>query len=424
MPVALLLVDALSPVYVSRATLPVLWEFVRDGYAGPLQNLYAFRGIEATLFSGRTPAEHGVWAEYRPTPVQPGPAAGPLARLTGADKAGALERSARLAILAGDLLPSDRLRLDVRYVIDRAMRRGGTPAAGNLIPPALLGAFRRSIPAPIWAPDSLGAVPTLFDELHAEGGSFATILHPAVRDDPDIPARLAAHLRAGERPDLWFIKFNALDALGHRHGPSVAALGPGLARLDRQLAAAIAELQAAYGRRGIDVVIVSDHGMSAVARGVDVRPALAAAGRAGPGLRFFVDSTSLRAWGPPASLAALAEELERLPGLRLLDTAARRALGIPADPEATGELLASADEGCVLFPDFFRRERRASGMHGYALVRSDAGLPYLATGPDMAALLPGHPPYDHRSVWAAVRARLGLGRASPPAPAPAEAVLA
>src|SRR5205807_1591591 len=67
MPVALILIDALSASYLTPDILPAVYEVGRGAFAGPIENIYAYRGIEATLFTGLFPDEHGVWGEFRPS---------------------------------------------------------------------------------------------------------------------------------------------------------------------------------------------------------------------------------------------------------------------------------------------------------------------------------------------------------------------
>lgn len=396
MPVALILIDALPPAYVSHARLPVVADLAQDGWAGPLANIYAYRGIEATLFSGKLPSEHGVWGEFRPTsePHQPD-------RLR--------DRVAHLAIWAGDLLPSDRLRLDVRYVVSRLLQGNQRIPMGNLIPWDVMPSFAASMDRPIWEDHSLGAIDTIFDELSAGGGSFETVIHPAIRFDRQIVDYTRGRVARGNLPDFWYIKFSALDALGHKYGPDTTKLAPALLELNSQLAALIATLRSAYEPNAIDIVLVSDHGMSKVERGIDVRPALKRTGLVpNRDFLYFLDSTTIRCWSKdPGVRTILIELFSNMPGMRVLGTAVRRQLHIPNDSSA-GDVLVALDEGWVVAPDFFRRDAAPLGMHGYAEVATMAGLPFLAAEPALAALLPGERSIGHADVWAAMRRRLGL----------------
>jgi hypothetical protein len=159
----------------------------------------------------------------------------------------------------------------------------------------------------------------------------------------------------------------------------------------------------------VDIVLASDHGMSRVTRTINVWSMLKKVGLTpGRDFLYFLDSTTIRCWSEnPYAFAALMGLFAATSGTRILDAAARRALYIPVDV-CTGDVLVALDEGCVVFPDFFRRQTVPSGMHGYASVATEAGLPFLATEPAVAALLPGSRPLTHTDVWAVMRQRLGF----------------
>ena len=394
MAVALILIDALSPVYVSRETLPELYNLADNGFIGPLANIYAYRGIEATLFTGQWPDEHGVWGEFSPT-------------LPRREHLGS--QLANLVIGVGDCIPSDRLRLDVRYVVSRLSQPGRMLPTGNLIPVSLMPRFKASIEQPIWEKDSLGTTITLFDELRAGGRAFVAIVNPAVQNDDQIVDRARDVIARGSLPDFWYIKFSALDALGHRFGPDVSRMAPALAILNDQLVALCGELKRAYGKQGIDIIVVSDHGMSQVRDRIDIR-ALMKGLRASPGrdYLYFLDSTTVRFWSPDRRLCDdFAQLFAGKDTLRVVTPDTRQMFHIP-NGDQSGDVMLALEEGTVVFPDFFRRQVMPVGMHGYAVVRSEAGLPFLAVEQTVAHSLPSRDPLTHVSVWAAMRERLGF----------------
>ncbi len=392
MPVALILVDALAARYAKQ--LPSLRKISDGGFAGSMRNIYAYRGIEATLFTGRPPSVHGVWGEFRPNSLP--------------ELGGIRERAARSLIRMGDLLPSDRLRLDVRYVAAK-LQRTKHLATGNLIPAAMIPYFRSSLETDIWSQDAM-RLPTLFDEIRTAAGSFETVVYPTIRTDPEVPAWVKDRVQRRNLPDYWYIKFSALDALGHKYGPHSVGMLPALRALDAQLAEVTSILAAAYGER-INIVVLGDHGMSAVKHNMDVRPILQGS-RLAPGrdYLYFLDSTTIRFWShSEAVLARLRHAFEGVAGMQVLNAQDRAALDIP-DDASTGDLLVALDEGSVVFPDFFRRTGAPLGMHGYARVLTDAGLPFMAadrviaSGLEVASgKLPGH-----ADVYAAMRSALGL----------------
>lgn len=400
MAVALILVDALSASYPVEAEMASVRDMAQDGIACPMENMYAYRGIEATLFSGQSMAEHGIWGEFRPA--------------TAPHHGGLPGRLGQALIRVGDLLPSDRLSLDVRWVAAKLQRQKHLPT-GNMIPSALMPLFDSSMEAAIWSPGSLGTTgggATLFDEMRQAGMNFETVVYPTIRLDSQVAGWVRQRISEGNLPDFWYIKFSALDALGHKHGPRLDRLATALRDLDAQLGEVVRVLRDAYGP-SLDIVLLSDHGMSAVTQTVDIRPMLASTGlKPGRDFLYFLDSTTIRVWSENRSkLERLTHLFADAPGMTVLGPRERETLQVPNDKSA-GDILVALDEGWVVFPDFFRTRGAPLGMHGYAEVYSLAGLPYLAAGGRISDLLPSKNRVTHADVWGAMRTRLGL--ATPP----------
>ncbi|MBL8543011.1 MAG: alkaline phosphatase family protein [Hyphomonadaceae bacterium] len=71
-------------------------------------------------------------------------------------------------------------------------------------------------------------------------------------------------LPAAERPQFFTLYFDLVDTAGHRYGPDAMEANAAAAEVDASIARLLAGLQArGYGRRA-NIVIVADHGMSAV----------------------------------------------------------------------------------------------------------------------------------------------------------------
>ncbi|MFU8831712.1 MAG: ectonucleotide pyrophosphatase/phosphodiesterase, partial [Wenzhouxiangella sp.] len=71
-------------------------------------------------------------------------------------------------------------------------------------------------------------------------------------------------LPAAERPDLYTLYFSSVDSLAHRHGPGAAQVGRALADIDRHIGLLLDGLQARNMLENMHILVVSDHGMSAV----------------------------------------------------------------------------------------------------------------------------------------------------------------
>ena len=104
-------------------------------------------------------------------------------------------------------------------------------------------------------------------------GSQAVPASRSLRYDADVPyeARVDTALAwldlpADERPHFVTLYFEAVDSAGHEHGPDAPEVARAIERVDRALARLVAGLDARRAMATTDLVIVSDHGMTALSR--------------------------------------------------------------------------------------------------------------------------------------------------------------
>ena len=116
------------------------------------------------------------------------------------------------------------------------------------------------------------------------------------------------------RPDLITLYFSAVDAAGHRHGPSSEAVNQAVASLDTYLGQLYSGLEARGWADSVNVVVTSDHGMAALSRdrviflddyltGTGDRPRL-------ENLRVTEHSPVLMAWPDEAHTQAVLDALK------------------------------------------------------------------------------------------------------------------
>src|SRR3989337_4056955 len=58
------MLEGFASSYLSKENTPFLHSISTDGILSTLEPLFAFRGIEATLFTGLYPNQHDVWTEF------------------------------------------------------------------------------------------------------------------------------------------------------------------------------------------------------------------------------------------------------------------------------------------------------------------------------------------------------------------------
>lgn len=308
-------------------------------------------GALPTLFTGRSPGEHGRFVMYR--------------RATGADTPfrgfGWLK-----------LLPP---RLQRSWKLSRALARGvearGVRGYFQLydVPRPLLAQFDLPERGDPFRPGGL-PVDSLWDGLEQRGVRWRAWNW---RGDEGRQLEALAHALEHGDERFLFCYTAELDALLHREGSGGAGVAARLARYDAWLRR-IADA-AARRREPLWIYLLSDHGMVDVEAVVDVMGALATLPVRWPRdyLAFF-DSTMARFWWDAGDARGRVRgALGAAQRGRWLEPAERRAAGI-ADP-AWGDDIFLLDPGVLLCPSFMGAAPVAA-MHGY-----DPGHA------DMAALL-------------------------------------
>ena len=240
-----------------------------------------------------------------------------------------------------------------------------------------------------------------------------------------------------ERPGLVMAWWHGADHAGHEHGPEAGETRAALREQDRILGTLLAGLDARNAWGETTLLVVSDHGMTAVERTADVGRTLAAAGVPTRRVIHAVATASVhlaRAEDAERAVAAL----RAVPGL-----AAWRRDEIPAalryrHPRA-GDVLALAEpplaltKGGVRLGWLARLLGRTQGAHGYDPARhSDMHGIFVAAGrgvaqgvrlprvraldvaPTVAALLGIAPPA--RSEGAAIALTPSAAPSPPPPP--------
>ena len=215
-------------------------------------------------------------------------------------------------------------------------------------------------------------VPSIFDRLREQGGSYRFLMFPDLFGDDD--AVLRATLGAvGEGHDLYLLQFSDSDALCHLHGSESEARRQVVRELDRKVRLVSEAFESTYVEPRL--VVVGDHGMMDVDATVDVASAVhgrAATGglRHGRDYLLFLDSTLARLWSFNDRARSALEDVFVSPPLagagRLIDEETAARYRIPLPGPRYGEQIWWADPGVLVHPDYFHPRRQVvKGMHGY-----------------------------------------------------------
>jgi len=326
--------DAFSSRYISMA--PFLNSISRKGYYTPLSRTFALgKGLGTSIYTGTTRNTNKVWCDYV---LRDQPYSNPSLF--------------KFCVRLCDLIPSDKFNKYSRYAVYRLFNKPfGTP---NIIPPDLLDFFKLK-------PGNQEIV-TMFDHINNNGKQYCVSgLSPSLFD----PTSNSILEEMKKDCDLFFIKFGALDKLGHKYGPESDEIRERVSQLDKVLKNLVESAPDKYTH----FVFFSDHGMTPVHNKINLFSLLDKLPIKFPeDYLFFLHSTIACFWfNNNDAKRIINEALQKVDFGDILDRSKLEELGIDKIGSEYGELIFTLKEGYVFFPDFYRKKASPKGMHGYAI---------------------------------------------------------
>jgi hypothetical protein len=311
-----------------------------------LDTLLAYSsGIYPSIWSGQSPAEHGVWTEfYRRTPAK-------LANT-----------SLPLRPLPGKYFPRK-----VAYVWHGALRKAGVRSTDFFgVPPSIQAHIARSNADYTKLPSvPMPGSPLISKVIEGAGQRWEYVYCPEL--DEQAERRIKETAR---RVDHLLICLPELDEAGHHLGPMTDAFGAAFNAFCRKLDGLLTDLEQEWP--GAGVFMFSDHGMTPVTRAFDTWTYLEQNGlRLGRDYVAFINSTIMSLWfeespsGRRKAERALAA-LDASSRGRVLTLDEHREYGIDFADDRYGQRYFLASEGVELVPNFLSASCRPNlGMHGY-----------------------------------------------------------
>ena len=366
----MILVDAFSQVYFSKKYTPFLCSVAENGVSSTLDPLFAFRGIEATIFTGVWPNIHNVWTEFK---------------LAQCISNGKKDRLLRHVIRSVGILPADDLKAKSRYFIERYLFNKFYKTL-NLIPSNAMPYFQTSQSKETVERGAFGNVTTLFDVFRRKEVQ-CIFIEPGIWGDKGVLRKAKKMINQDCRTNFWYFKFNCLDHLGHKFGPEPSVFKDQLTRIDRYVEQVVSLLE--RKRHRLKVLIFADHGMSQVRQTVNILEDLRQLrSQLYEDYVVFADSTMIRFWFfTEKAICEISDFLRQIKCGHTLTSKEKRLLKIPLDPKY-GETIYAVDEGYVIHPSFFHSRSEVKGMHGYAYPKTPEAFPILIMNDEMAKTFP------------------------------------
>jgi len=355
----IILIDAFPKTYLSEEFTPFIYNLSKHGINTQIEPLFAFKGIETTIFTGEWPNVHNIWTEFcfQSNPSQ--------------------KKNTMLltnTIQAIDLFPfGDSKKAKLRFAVEKLLFKKShkTP---NLIPAKATNFFEASQFKEITEPGAVGKIQTIFDVFRKRGVRYVFI-EPWIRGDAGVLRKLKKLIKQENSFDFWYFKLNHLDHMGHNFGPSPSLFIQQLKKIDAYVEEIVNLLQ--RNNPDLNILILSDHGMSAVHKGEDVLGDL----RQLRSLIYkdyivFADSTMLRfQFFSEKARQEVHEYLRQKEYGHILSLSEKEQLKIPLDTKY-GQTVFAMNEGYIVNPCFFH-SNYVKGMHGYAYPKTPEAFPIL-----------------------------------------------
>lgn len=339
--------DGFHPSYLAHPGTTNLRDLAERTQLADLEPILGFSNAnKVTLFTGTTPDVHEQWSYFEYAPEH-----------SPFDSAGTS------AFRWIDALPGDLTRKAAKFGLSKTYvpwfgrRRGYPRLSWENVPVGMLKHFdhtERSL--------DRSSVPTLFDHARKAG------MNAAWFNVPWYPrAQQLRELDETIRANDIVVMYNAnMDAAGHWFAPEPnARFKKWLARTDDLVGRAMSSARRHWGSEH-NLMLISDHGMAATTRHINLPRELRKLGGVGRDYIPFIDSTMARFWFRNDSSRARVEELlDRLGHGRVLTREDGRRYGVDFKHKRYGELIYLLEPDTAYYPAYVSWVR-PRGMHGYA----------------------------------------------------------
>lgn len=187
--------------------------------------------------------------------------------------------------------------------------------------------------------------------------------------------RVNLAIEASKSKKNYFIPIyiNTADSIGHQYGPNSKELKIKVRELDSIIKNSVDEFL--KNDPETTFVFLGDHGMTEVKKSIDMKMCIFGISKKynlkiEKDFIFFLDSTLMRMWFFNTKAKNIFEKELKTNKLitengSIIDKDIAKKYNLPINDKRYGDISWWANEGVLIFPDFFHNHKPVKGMHGY-----------------------------------------------------------
>jgi len=343
----IIVIDALGYSIITEKRMPKVTRIFQQGYFKSLKTLLGYsNAIIPSIFSGKYPNEHNIWALYKISP-----------------KTSPFRQTKFYPSLLFDRTLFSRYFAN-RMIVRKCKKQWLLPKDFDPpnIPIKILHNFDISMKKHIIESGSIGDTETLFDLIKKNNLKFKYVGYPWNKGNNEILTLAEKHINENQ---IVLAYIAAIDHDGHVYGINSPEFEQRLRIFDELFAAFLTRIQKIGN---VSITIFSDHGMKNVDGTVDVKQIIDSTGlKLENDFIPFLDSTMARFLVCNNNAKELlTETLEGISGGRLLTNDELVKYKINFKTREYGDLIFLADPGKLILPNFYSvLGRPGKGMHGW-----------------------------------------------------------
>jgi len=343
----IIIIDALGHSLITEKRTPELFSIFQQDYFQSLKTLLGYsNAIFPSIFSGKYPNQHNIWALYKISP-----------------KTSPFKQTKFYPSFIFDRTLFTRYFANT-MIVHKSKKLGLLPK--TFVPPnipiKILHHFDISMKKHIFEPGSMGETVTLFDLFRKNDLKFKYVGYPWNKGNKEILSLAEKYL---QNNPIVVAYLDAIDHDGHVYGVNSNEFRQHMIEFDELFSAFLKRI---LKSEDVCITIFSDHGMKNIDGNVDVKSPVDSTGlKLEKDFIPFLDSTMARflVFNNNAK-ELLTDTLEGIRGGRLLTPEELIKYKINFKSREYGDLIFLADTGKLIQPNFYTVLGRAGkGMHGW-----------------------------------------------------------